>query len=173
MTHAFNLFPLHFPSFLNIGTRKVYAVRINTMEKKINPFNYLHSDIQFGELLPHLLSSLFVSPSFLKVARVCVCVCVCVNIFPLYSLHLSKSCSYQTSKRLKHIYGSRKMMTTEFMPEHTPVSLRVQTDIYTEQNYSKGFESFNFLQVTLYRIWKVNKCVQHTYRTWFLCMRRI
>ena len=73
--------PVHFPIFLKTDTRRVYAVRVNNMEKKINPFNYLHSDIQFDELLPHLLRSLFVSPSLLKVALVCVCVCVCVCVW--------------------------------------------------------------------------------------------
>jgi hypothetical protein len=68
--------PVHFPIVLKTDTRRVYAVRVNDMEKKINPFNYLHSDIQFDELLPNLLCSLFVSPSLLKVALVCVCVCV-------------------------------------------------------------------------------------------------
>jgi len=52
------------------------------------------------------------------------------------------------------------MVTSEFMPEHTPDSLRVQTVIYTKQNYSKGFEFFNLPYFVLYRIWKVNKYIR-------------
>ena len=66
-----------------------------------------------------------------------------------------------------YIYASRKMMKTEFMPEHTPDSLRVQTVIYTKQNYSKGFEFFNFLHFVFYRIWKANKYIR-AYRSWLL-----
>jgi hypothetical protein len=51
------------------------------MEKKIQSFNYLHSDVQFVELLPHLLNSLFFSPSLLKFVRVCVFIFACVWIF--------------------------------------------------------------------------------------------
>ena len=147
------------------------------MGKKINPFTYLHSDIQFDELLPYLSSSLFVSPSLLKVVRVCVCVCVCVCEYfsfvfaPLIkAFFLSNKQAFETYIYIYiyiYIYASRKMMTTEFMPEHTPNSLRVQTVIYTKQNYSKGFESFNFLHFALYRICKVNKYIR-VYRFWLL-----
>jgi hypothetical protein len=98
------------------------------MEKKINLFNYLHSDIQFDELLVHLPSSLFFSPSPLKVVRVCVFVCEYFSFVfaPLIKVFfLSNKQAFET-----YIYASRKMMTTELMPEHTPNSLRVQTVIY-------------------------------------------
>jgi hypothetical protein len=64
------------------------------------------------------------------------------------------------------------MTGTEFMREHTPDTLRAQTITYTKQNYSKGFEPFNFLHVTLYRILKVNKYIQRT-EAGFFCMRSI
>ena len=123
--------------------------------------------MNFSPIYSVLCSSLHLSLRLPLFVFVFVFVCVCVNIFPSCSLHLSKSCSYQTSKRLKHIYASRKMMMTEFMPEHTPDSLRFQTVIYTKQNYSKGFEIFNFLHFALYRISKANKYVR-AYRTWLL-----
>ena len=57
------------------------------MKNKLNRFNYLYSDIQFGEfLLIYFVLSSLLSTSRLKFVFLCVCVCVCVCVCEDFSL---------------------------------------------------------------------------------------
>ena len=157
-----------------IVKRKIYSIKVNNMEKKINPFNYLHSDLQFGEILPHLLSSFprVLSLSLLKL--VCVCVCVCVwRFFPcVRSTYQSLGPVKQASVWNKYMLQGR-WWWRQNLCQNTHQNHWEPKPLYTPSKIiQKAFESFNFLHVTLYRILKVNKYIQNT-EPGFFCMRSI
>lgn len=96
--------------------------------------------MNFSPIYSLLCSSFHLSLRLPLFVFVCVCEYFSFVFAPLIKvLFVSNKQAFET-----YIYASRKMMTTEFMPEHTPDSLRFQTVIYIKQNYSKPLSPLIF-----------------------------